>query len=562
MSLTKETISIPAARPADRSPTASTGKAANDHAQPVCIEIPVTVQGVRPATAPGKREPFTESTRTVIVFANGAVLRLGASVNPGQLIFLTNEQTQKEVVCQVVKSKSYQNVPGYVELEFTEPNVGFWGMHFPGERVEPPASADVRPAPKLPPTAPPLSAQSSLAASPHSNAASVPPAGIAESQPASRSESHPAPPPPAETACAVPPSRKEPSHAEEPPAVPPQSPPSSSSIMDANLSEPLVFSRTNRSIGPSASAVKPHTEVPAAPASGSRSLFGEEAEPESAEPAFRHMPVSALIAAGLILAAAGGGWYWWHNRGRSPAAESSTHPANPPAVVTPPSADAQTAFAPSSPSPSISTASASEPSKESSKPLEASAHSSTPAPVQPVSTAMTSREASRPAEKSAEARTSADQPERKPTLSGFRLSTPTVVSHASAARNPELTPAPAVPISAPPAGIESLVGSTDQPGAPKPEAPTGGELKQARLISSVPPTYPPLARSQRIEGDVTLDALIDASGRVTAIKVISGPVLLQQAAVAAVRMWKYEPANLNGAAVPMHLVVVVKFRLR
>jgi protein TonB len=110
--------------------------------------------------------------------------------------------------------------------------------------------------------------------------------------------------------------------------------------------------------------------------------------------------------------------------------------------------------------------------------------------------------------------------------------------------------------------MESLVGSTDQPEAPMPEAPTGGELKQARLISSVPPTYPPLARSQRIEGDVTLDALIDASGRVTAVKVISGPVLLQQAAAAAVQMWKYEPANLNGTTVPMHLVVVVKFRLR
>jgi TonB family protein len=63
-----------------------------------------------------------------------------------------------------------------------------------------------------------------------------------------------------------------------------------------------------------------------------------------------------------------------------------------------------------------------------------------------------------------------------------------------------------------------------------------------------------------VEGDVTLDALIDETGRVTKIKTISGPVLLQQAAAAAVRQWKYEPAALDGKAVPMHLTVTVKFR--
>ncbi len=87
-------------------------------------------------------------------------------------------------------------------------------------------------------------------------------------------------------------------------------------------------------------------------------------------------------------------------------------------------------------------------------------------------------------------------------------------------------------------------------------------MRPARLVSSAPPVYPPLARSQRVEGDVTVDALIDATGRMTTIKVISGPVLLQQAAVAAVQLWKYEPATLNGGAVPMHVTVIVKFRLR
>jgi len=67
----------------------------------------------------------------VLVFGNGAVIRLNSGVTAGQLLFLTNEKTKKEVVCQVVKSKNYSSASGYVELEFTEPAVGFWGMRFP-----------------------------------------------------------------------------------------------------------------------------------------------------------------------------------------------------------------------------------------------------------------------------------------------------------------------------------------------------------------------------------------------------------------------------------------------
>src|SRR5713226_4952439 len=104
-------------------------------AQPVALEVPVTVNGARAVEGSDKREPFSESTKTVLVFGNGAVIRLSSSVAPGQLLFLTNDKTKKEVVCQVVKSKNYRNVSGYVELEFTEPVVGFWGLRFPGDRI-------------------------------------------------------------------------------------------------------------------------------------------------------------------------------------------------------------------------------------------------------------------------------------------------------------------------------------------------------------------------------------------------------------------------------------------
>jgi TonB family protein len=94
-----------------------------------------------------------------------------------------------------------------------------------------------------------------------------------------------------------------------------------------------------------------------------------------------------------------------------------------------------------------------------------------------------------------------------------------------------------------------------------PSVPVGGQVQQARLISSVSPAYPPLARSIRLQGDITIDALIDSTGRVTTMKPLSGPVALQQAAMDALQQWRYEPARLDGQPVSMHLSVIMKFRL-
>src|SRR5882724_5131886 len=111
--------------------------------QPVALEVPVSVNGARSVEGSATREPFSEATQTVLIFGSGAVIRLASSVAPGQLLFLTNEKTKKEVVCQVVKSKNYRNISGYVELEFTESVVGFWGMRFPSDRIGAPSQSSV-----------------------------------------------------------------------------------------------------------------------------------------------------------------------------------------------------------------------------------------------------------------------------------------------------------------------------------------------------------------------------------------------------------------------------------
>src|SRR6266481_10088023 len=127
----------------ERIPETSASGADVSSAQPVALEVPVTVNGARAVEGSDKREPFSETTTTVLVLANGAVIRLSSAVAPGQLLFLTNDKTKKEVVCQVVKSKHYRSASGYVELEFTEPVLGFWGMRFPGERPGAQANATV-----------------------------------------------------------------------------------------------------------------------------------------------------------------------------------------------------------------------------------------------------------------------------------------------------------------------------------------------------------------------------------------------------------------------------------
>jgi protein TonB len=78
----------------------------------------------------------------------------------------------------------------------------------------------------------------------------------------------------------------------------------------------------------------------------------------------------------------------------------------------------------------------------------------------------------------------------------------------------------------------------------------------------VSPVYPSLARNQHVGGDVKIDALIDANGRVTSMNVLSGPTLLHQAAMDALRQWKYQPATLDGKSIPMHLTITIQFRLQ
>src|SRR2546429_578304 len=103
------------------------------------------------------------------------------------------------------------------------------------------------------------------------------------------------------------------------------------------------------------------------------------------------------------------------------------------------------------------------------------------------------------------------------------------------------------------------------PPPPPPPPATGGVSLGAAarppVFHKAPRAHPPLARQARIEGQVQIDAVLDENGSVVEMKVVSGPALLYQAALEALKKWKYEPTYLNDQPIAVQLIVTVTFVL-
>jgi protein TonB len=79
------------------------------------------------------------------------------------------------------------------------------------------------------------------------------------------------------------------------------------------------------------------------------------------------------------------------------------------------------------------------------------------------------------------------------------------------------------------------------------------------LISSKPPEYPLVAKQAHVQGVVVVSAIVGVDGKVKSASAVSGPPLLQKAAVDAVKQWVYRPTTLNGAPVESETRVDVRF---
>jgi protein TonB len=107
------------------------------------------------------------------------------------------------------------------------------------------------------------------------------------------------------------------------------------------------------------------------------------------------------------------------------------------------------------------------------------------------------------------------------------------------------------------------------PTPPRPEpkaAPSvfrvGQGVREPRRIAGAPPEYPAIARSARIQGVVILEAVINERGTIERIKVLKSEPLLDAAAIAAVKDWRYTPTLLNGVPVSVLMTITINFTLQ
>lgn len=115
-------------------------------------------------------------------------------------------------------------------------------------------------------------------------------------------------------------------------------------------------------------------------------------------------------------------------------------------------------------------------------------------------------------------------------------------------------------------GLPGLFTEGTQPLPLPPPKPAPSHLRlshidEGNLIRKVQPIYPALARSARIQGVVSLQAVISKEGTIENLRVLSGHPMLTAAAIDAVRQWRYRPYVLNGTPVEVETQITVNFSL-
>jgi periplasmic protein TonB len=580
------------------------------------LEVAVRVHGSRVkevvlGTTP-HTEPFEEHTSTMIIFPQGGVLRMNTAVTIGQMLVLTNLKSRQDAICRVIKVRPNANLAAYVEVEFTQRQPGFWGVHFPSD-----AEAANKSAPAAP--AVPAGAGSNEKAKPVSDISRVPapPSSAPPSKPLdsdlSPKEIKPADVrPPIERFVPAPkpePSfisigsqeevqpaasstseigRKHESFAPAPPHSP--APIDFSSAPAATLS--MAELRGDGDAAPSiatvdtdASASEEQALAAASASENSGSTFGPFAGGNTLSGTHSSSPDNfgarldsgfnasmtqnvqprvnwMLIATGaaMLVAVLGGGLYF-----RSRSANSRAVSASPPAPVqqlmqtAPPTASSTSLQSP----PMNST------TRLSSVPVSSVISSSAlngPPPAVIPSPASTSK----PVAGAPPLPIAIVKPVAPKVTSG--MMSQSLHSHPTSGQRTNTGGADAAPVLEAPAESDTSVALSAISSSPRvpalappvtqPEGPIriGGDVKEPRLISSTLPIYPIGARQSGLEGDVVVNTTIDRNGSVVGMHVISGPLLLRQAALDALRRWKYEPSRLDGQPVAVEMQVTIKFR--
>ncbi|MFZ0769902.1 MAG: TonB family protein [Candidatus Sulfotelmatobacter sp.] len=120
----------------------------------------------------------------------------------------------------------------------------------------------------------------------------------------------------------------------------------------------------------------------------------------------------------------------------------------------------------------------------------------------------------------------------------------------------------------PPSGVAATAGSPAEKGAttglagpPARIVELSPDAAEGSLVRRVEPEYPQQALAQRVQGPVLLDVRISREGAVQDVRLVSGDPLLADAAIAAVRQWRFKPHTVNGRAVEMETKITLRFTL-
>jgi protein TonB len=537
-------------RHSNTSPPASNAKTPAATSQPdpklnsVAHEVAVVATGARPGKAGGQRELFTEETTTVLVFENGGVLRLAAAVVPGQLLFLTNKGTRREVVAQVTRKRDFRPASCYVEVEFSEPSPGFWGIDFPETPQLVPATVHQKEAAELvhsakiipgKPSAPAPTTHEVTALKQEVEALREQ-LKLLQTQTATTNSSAPVnvpvpaaipdpPPAPAVTEAHAEPSPHLPSAAPEVPASEPATVHSGPASSAPPVSAALPIEPGGPSFSEALHAPMPVIRISRASSSAKSSAKSNEATGAN----FRAKPLLiTLLSAAALLAAFGTTWYLhWIPGLAQPKPVSAGAPSVP----------------------------AAQPASTSSTALPKTANAANPINSTPPAESKT---AAQPAPKADAAQLAA---------AGESPAPSTLVKAELAA------PADAAVVPAAVQKKSALAVSTAERSAPRPSIKTASASAALPSQGSASIVSPKLIKSVRAiaspnaleyfahdrTATVTLDAVVDISGRVKSMKVLSGPASLRDSAINALKQYRYEPATLRGKPVPAHVTVPIKF---
>jgi TonB family protein len=300
----------------------------------------------------------------------------------------------------------------------------------------------------------------------------------------------------------------------------------------------------------------PRSRAASASASNAFSPDEEEAAPAPEENNTKNL----IIAAVLVLGLAASGYYAWPRL--QPALESlpivQKYFGAPQSEVSPPLSPAVPAPAPASAAAPSAAGPEQPPSASASGPT---APQETAEPGRAVGSAEPEPAASAAASSSASAAGSGPRGAIAHPAAG-RTSKPIVVKALKAGAGQPAAPAPLeIASSSGDQAIAGIVGTISSAHPVLKPINVSQGVSNGLLIKQVPPLYPTLALQMRVAGTVELQANINKDGSTANLQVLKGDPLLRQAAVNAVRQWKYKPYRLDGQPVEIVTQVTVNFVL-